>query len=700
MEICSIINSDMIKKTILTVVTGLLATTMFAQQSEGDNLYGVTTIGSSETAGAGVKDEDFKWMIDQFADIGVLRYQIPGWEKLTLNQKLLVYYLSQAGYAGRDIIWDQNYRYNLEIRHALENIVKNYQGDKSGADWNNFMEYTKRVWFSNGIHHHYSSDKIMPEFSIEYFNTLLTATKTKLDETIVKIMFDPNVDNKKVNLDPTGDLLLTSATNFYAPDVSQLEAEAFYAKMIDPKDLTAISHGLNSKLVKTPAGLEERVYKVGGQYNDAIVEIVGWLKKALPVCENDLQAYALKLLIEYYETGDLRKWDEYNIAWVNATQGDIDYINSFIETYNDPLGYRGTFESIVEIKDFDASERMSVMAKHAQYFEDNSPIMDAHKKKNVVGISYKVVNAASEAGDASPATPIGVNLPNADWIRDSIGSKSVSLGNIVYAYENAGSSGILDEFCYSAAEKERAMKYGALAGKMHTAMHEVIGHASGQINDGVGSTKETLKNYASALEEARADLVGLYYIMDPKLIEWGLIPNLDVAKAQYDGYIRNGLLTQLRRIEPGKTVEESHMRNRQMIAAWAFERGKANNVIERKFENGKTYFVINDYEALRKIFGELLREVQRIKSEGDYEAGKALIEGYGVQVDEEMHKEVLRRTSNLNIPPYFGFVNPVLTLVKDAEGTITDVTVSYPDNFVQQMLYYGETYDFLVPGKQ
>jgi dipeptidyl-peptidase III len=686
----------MMKKTIITLVTGLFVTPLLAQHADGSEASGLATYATSETGlSPAPKEEEFKWMIDQFADIGVLRYQIPGWEKLTLNQKLFVYYLTQAGYAGRDIIWDQNYRYNLDIRHALDNIVKSYKGDKTSTEWADFMTYTKRVWFSNGIHHHYSSDKIMPACTKAYFESLLKATNTTLSAEIVTIMFDPAIDNKKVNLDPKDDLLLSSASNFYGTNVSQKDAEAFYAKRIDANDATAISHGLNSQLVKTANGIEERVYKVDGMYGEAIVEIVGWLKKALTVCENDRQAYALKLLIRYYETGDLLIWDAYNIAWVQTTKGDIDYINSFIEVYNDPLGYRGSFESVVEITDFEASERMKKMADHAQWFEDNSPLMTEHKKENVVGVSYKVVNVAGEAGDASPATPIGVNLPNANWIRAEYGSKSVSLGNIVYAYEQAGSSGMLDEFCYSAEEKERAKKYGSLTGKLHTAMHEVIGHASGKINPGIGSPKETLKNYANTLEEARADLVALYYIMDPQLVEWGLMPSLEVGKAQYDGYIRNGLMTQLRRIEPGKTIEEAHMRNRQMIAAWAFERGKANNVIERKYENGKTYFVVNDYEALRKIFGELLREVQRIKSEGDYEAGKAMVETYGVQVDEAIHQEVLARTAKMTNPPYSGFVNPMLTIVKDDKGTITDVTVSYPDSFVQQMLYYGEQYGFL-----
>ncbi len=655
------------------------------------------------TAGDQKMDEEripdsFLWQTEQFADIGILRYNIPDWDKLSIKQKTLVYYLTQAGYSGRDIIYDQNYMYNLEIRKVLENIVKKYSGDKTSKDWSNFMLYSKRVWFSNGIHHHYSTDKILPVFTKEYFRTLLTATNTQLSNDIILAMFDPTVDNKKVSTTPDADLLLNSATNFYGVDVSQADAEKYYEERIKKDDKKPISYGLNSQLVKTPEGIKENVWKADGMYGSAITEIIFWLDKAVDVAENTKQADALKLLIEYYTTGDLKTWDDYNIAWVKATEGDIDYINSFIEVYNDPLGYRGSFESIVEIKDFDASARMSTLSEHAQWFEDNSTLQKEHKKESVVGVSYKVVNVAGEAGDASPATPIGVNLPNANWIRADHGSKSVSLGNISNAYEQAGSSGILDEFCYSPDEKNRAKQFGSESGKLHTALHEVIGHASGQINEGVGTPKETLKNYASVLEEARADLVSLYYMLDPKLLEWNLMSSLEVGKAQYDGYIRNSLMVQLRRIEPGKNVEESHMRNRQMIAAWAFERGKLNNVIERKYENGKTYFVVNDYTALRKLFGELLREVQRIKSEGDYKAGMDLVENYGVKVDEELHKEVLKRTEKLNIPPYYGFINPVLTPVMDNAGNITDVIVSYPDDFTQQMLMYGEKYSFLKVG--
>ncbi|MBC8048291.1 MAG: dihydrofolate reductase [Fimbriimonadaceae bacterium] len=640
-------------------------------------------------------DSNFTWQTEQFADLGILRYKINGWDKLTLKQKEFVYYLTQAGLSGRDIIYDTNYKHNLAIRKALENIVANYTGDKNSADWNNFMTYTKRIWVSNGIHHHYASDKFIPVFSKEYFQTLLSDSKTTLSDEIITAMFDPAIDNKKVNLDDSQDLLLTSAVNFYADDVSQKDAEAYYAKMIDKNDTTPVEYGLNSTLIKLPDGtVAEDIWKADGKYGEAIKQIIFWLDKAAAVAENQKQADALKILIEYYQTGDLEKWSEYNLAWTQATEGDIDYIQGFVEVYNDPLSYRGSYESIVQIKDFEASERMKVLADNAQYFEDNSSILPEHKKKDVVGISYNVVNVAGQSGDAAPTSSIGVNLPNSNWVKE-LGSKSVSLGNIVEAYDNAGGAGLLDEFCYNSAEKERAKEYLGLASKMHTAMHEVIGHASGQINDGVGETKETLKSYASALEEGRADLVSLYFFLDPKLVEWGLLPSIEVGKAQYDNYIRQGLMVQLRRLEAGKEVEESHMRNRQMIAQWCYEKGKAENVIEKKTENGKTYFVINDYDKLRNLFGELLKEVQRIKSEGDYDAGKNLVENYGVKVDAAIHKEVLERAGKLNIPPYYGFIQPVLKPIKDKEGNITDIEVEYPKDFTEQMLQFGEEYSFL-----
>jgi dipeptidyl-peptidase-3 len=636
--------------------------------------------------------EDFEYFSEQFADLKILRYQVPGFEQLTAKQKELVYYLSQAGMEGRDIMWDMNYRHNISIRKALENIVQHYSGDKTNAQWEHFMVYVKRIWFSNGIHHHYSNNKIMPEFSQDYLEALLVETNTTLDSEIVAILFDKDADAKKVNLDATKGLLIGSAINFYAPDITEAEVDAFYATKVDKDPNRPVWHGLNSRLTKDENGnLVENFYKVDGLYGAAIAKIVGWLEKASLVAENEPQKKALDLLVEYYKTGSLETWDAYNLAWIAATDGDIDYINGFIEVYNDPKAYRGSYESVVQIKDFEASARMKTLADNVQWFEDNSPIMDAHKKDSVVGVTYKVVNVASEAGDASPSTPIGVNLPNADWIRE-IGSKSVSLGNIVSAYAQSGGSGFLEEFAYNEEEVARTREHGKLGDKLHTALHEVVGHASGKLNEGIGTPKETLKNYASALEEGRADLVALYFLMDEKLVELGLIPSLEVGKEEYDSYIRNGLMTQLRRLEPGDVVEEAHMRNRQMIAKWAFEKGQAEQVIEQKQKDGKTFFVVNDYEKLRVLFGELLREIQRIKSEGDYEAGKNLIENYGVQVDQDIHAEVLERAEKLKSAPYGGFINPVLVPVTDEDGNITDVKVEYPIDFTRQMLWYSDVY--------
>ena len=646
----------------------------------------------AEQAGSEKTADEFVWQTEQFADIKILRYQVPGFDRLSDQQKELVYYLTEAGMAGRDIIYDQNYRYNLDIRRALEHIVANYQGEK-GAEWDAFMVYTKRVWFSNGIHHHYSMSKITPEFSQTYFQSLLNATEYNLDPKNQVAMFDQEVDNKKVNLDPNKGLLLASATNFYDPEVTESEVDAFYAGMMASAENKSVSFGLNSKIVKNEEGqLEESVWKIDGMYGPAIEQIVYWLEKAANVAENEAQEKALRLLIEYYKTGDLETWDEYNVAWVEATEGDIDYINGFIEVYNDPKGYRGSYESIVEINDFDASERMAVVAENAQYFEDNSTIMDEHKKANVVGVSYKVVNVAGESGDAAPSTPIGVNLPNANWIRAQHGSKSVSLGNIVGAYEAAAGKGFLEEFVYEEEKRERIKEYGKLGSKMHTALHEVIGHASGQLNEGIGTPKETLKNYASTLEEARADLVALYFIMDPKMVELGLMPSLDVGFAEYDSYMMNGLMTQLRRLEEGDVLEEAHMRNRQINASWVFEKGQANNVVSYDLHDGKTYVTINDYEALRGLFGDLLREIQRIKSEGDYEAGRALVENYGVQVNTELHAEVLKRAEALNSAPYSGFINPVIRPGGEGEDAYV---VEYPMDFTEQMMYYAEKYSFL-----
>lgn len=635
---------------------------------------------------------DFQWQTEQFADLRILRYQVPGWERLSLQQKKLAYYLTQAGLEGRDILWDQQYRHNLKIRKALESILSNYNGVKD-ENWDKFVIYAKRVFFSNGIHHHYSHAKIEAEFDQSYLNQLLEETGTNLDPEAIEVIFN-NEDSKGVSKDPNKDLLLASAVNFYDPDISAAEATAFYKAMTDTSDTEPISYGLNSKLVRENGELVEKTWKLDGMYGSAIEKIIYWLEKAQAVAENDQQAKALGLLIEYYRTGDLETWDAYNIAWVQDTGSTVDYINSFIEVYHDPLGYKATYETVVQVKDLDASEKMAVISENIQYFEDNSPIMDEHKKEKVVGVSYRMINVVGEAGATTPATPIGVNLPNANWIRAAHGSKSISLTNIEGAYENARGEGFLEEFAFSAEEMERAKQYGAVSSKMHTALHEVVGHASGKLEKGVGTPKETLMNYSSTLEEARADLVALYFIMDQKVVDLGLMESLEAGKAEYDNYIRNGLMLQLRRLKEGEVIEEDHMRNRQLVAAWAYEMGAENNVIERKVIDNKTYFVINDYEALRDIFGQQLREIQRVKSQGDYEAGKNLVETYGVQVDAELHAEVLKRTEKLNIAPYAGFIQPEMEPVYDGEEMV-DVRLNYPTDFLEQMLKYGTEYSNL-----
>ncbi len=639
------------------------------------------------------EDQGFVWNPENFSDKKIIRYQIPGFDNLTLQQKKLAYYLTEAGLAGRDIMWDMNYRHNLSIRKAIEKILNNYTGDKTSKEWKALVLYAKELFFANGIHHHYSMDKFNPGFSKAYFEKLMADVGATLSDEAMKAIFDPGFDNKKVNLDPKKGLLKGSAVNFYDPDITEDEVDAYYAKVIDKNDPTPISYGLNSKMVRKKDGtIGEEVWKINGMYGPAIKKIVYWLEKAKGVAENEKQKKAFGLLIDYYKTGDLHKWDEYNIVWAETTEGDVDYINGFVEVYNDPKGFRGSYETIVQITDFEASKRMKVLADNVQWFEDNSPILDQHKKKNVKGVTYKVVTVVGESGDASPSTPIGVNLPNANWIRAKHGSKSVSLGNIIEAYEKASGGGILKEFAYDDKEYQRSKKWGGLADKMHTALHEVVGHASGIIEPGVGTPKETLRNYASTLEEARADLVGLYYLPDQKLMDLGLISTEDVGKAAYDDYIRNGMMTQLRRILPGKDIEEAHMRNRQLVSAWAFEKGKKDNVIEKVKKGGKTYFVIHDYKKLRKLFGDLLREIQRIKSQGDYKAGRDLVENYGVKVDKALHQEVLQRSKKLNIPPYGGFINPELVPVKNADGEITDIKIKYPDDFLGQMLHYGKKY--------
>ena len=639
--------------------------------------------------------DNFEYSVDEFSDIKILRYDIPGWENLTLKEQKLVYYLTQAGLSGRDIMWDQNYRHNLEIRNSLENIYRNYNGDKTSTEWLSFEVYLKRLWFSNGIHHHYSNAKIKPGFNSNFLLSLLTDTNTILSDEAIDVIFN-DFDSKKVDISKGVDNVLLSAVNFYGPDVTSKDVYDFYSKVKSPDPLKPLSHGLNSKLVKENGIIIEQVYKSGGLYGSAIDEIIKWLELALDVAENKPQGDALSLLISYYKSGDLQTWDDYNVAWTSATDGNIDYINSFIEVYNDPLGYRGSYENIVQIKDFDMSAKMAVLSENAQWFEDNSPLNESHKKKNVVGVSYKTVNVAGEAGDASPSTPIGVNLPNANWIRAAVGSKSVSLGNIINAYNNSGSSGRLKEFVNDDLEYDLELKHGKQADKLHTALHEVIGHASGQLNPGVGETKETLKTYASTMEEGRADLVGLYYLYNPKLQELGLVEDWkELGTAAFDGYIRNGLMTQLIRLNLGDDVEESHMRNRQWVSAWAYERGLKDNVISKLSRDGKTYFNINDYDKLREIFGELLRETQRIKSEGDFAAAEALVEGYGVKVNQQIHSEVLKRNKKFTGAPYQGFVNPVLVPKFNSENEIISISVKHHASFEDQMLDYSENFGFL-----
>jgi dipeptidyl-peptidase III len=653
---------------------------------------GVFTILSCNTT-TDTKEQDaaFDYVVGQFADIKVLRYQIPGFEDLTLKEQKLVYYLTQAGMEGRDIMWAQNYRHNLTIRKALEQVYENYQGDRNADQWLSFDTYLKRVWFSNGIHHHYSNAKIMPEFSQEYLTQLLVATGAELSGEAFDVIFDDH-DAKKVDLSKDSDIVLNSAINMYGPDVTTADVEAFYGKMTVDAD-QPIEIGLNTRLVKENGVLTEQVYKSGGLYGTAIDRIIFWLEKAYGVAENPNQEDALKLLITYYQTGDLATWDEYSVAWVKATEGNIDWINGFIEVYNDPKGYKGSFEAIVQIKDFDMSQKMSVLSEQAQWFEDNSPLMESHKKKEVKGVSYKTVIVAGEAGDASPSTPIGVNLPNNNWIRQAHGSKSVSLGNVINAYNSAGGSGRLQEFAHDQEEVALEQAYGQLADKLHTALHEVVGHASGQINPGVGTPKETLKSYKSTIEEGRADLFGLYYLMDPKLQELGLVTDWEATgKAAYDGYIRNGLLTQLIRLNLGDDVEESHMRNRQWVSAWVFEKGADQGIIQKVVRDGKTYYDVQDYQKLRALFGELLRETQRITSEGDYQAAKDLVENYGVKVDQTIHAEILERDSQFKSAPYSGFINPILVPELDEQGEITGFSIKQLDTFEEQMLYYSDTY--------
>jgi len=649
-------------------------------------------------------NEDFKYLVEQFADLKIMRYQVPGFDSLTLQQKELVYYLSQAAICGRDIIFDQNGKYNLAIRRTLENIYQTYSGKKEGEDWQAFEVYLKRVWFSNGIYHHYASEKFLPGISIEYFNELVAKSdQTKfplregqtVDQLIAELtpaMFDPSFLPKKVNRESGVDIVLTSAVNFYE-GVNEAEVDAFYKAMKQADPEHPLSYGLNSNLVKENGKIVEKTWKLGGGYSEAIEKIIYWLEKAIPVAENQEQKAILTKLVEYYKTGDLKTWDEYNVLWVSDMKSDIDVVNGFIETYEDPLGRKATWESVVNFKDKIATKRAETISANAQWFEDNSPVESRFKKEKVKGVTAKVITAAQLGGDCYPSTPIGINLPNADWIRKEHGSKSVTIENITYAYDQAAlGNGMLEEFVLSAEERELSKKYGSLASNVHTDLHECLGHGSGQLLPGTSS--EALRNYQSALEESRADLFALYYIMDPKMVELNVLPSADAAIAEYNAYIRNGLLTQLTRIAPGKNIEQSHMRNRQLIASWCMEKGAADKVIEYVKQDGKTYVKINDYVKLRNLFGALLAEIQRIKSEGDFEAGKKLVETYGVKVDKVLHEEVLSRFKKLNVAPYGGFMNPVFTLVEE-NGKVTDVKVEYPADYAGQMLDYSKKYSFL-----
>jgi len=646
----------------------------------------------------------FQWQVDKFADLKILRYQVPGFEELSPRQKELVYYLSEAALCGRDIAFDQNYKHNLTIRKSLDAIVEGYRGDRSDPQWEKFMIYTKRVWFSNGIHHHYATDKFIPDFSPEYFASLVKGSEgvqfplaegQTLDDLIAflrPVMFDPAVDAKKVSQDSTQDLVTGSAVNFYE-GVTQAEVEAYYKSIAAGNDPTPISYGLNSRVVKKDGKVVEEIASVNGLYGPAIRKIVEWLEKAAGVAENEQQKKVIEKLIEYYQTGDLEKFDEYNILWVNDLNSRVDFVNGFIEVYFDPLGRKGSWEAMVNFIDLAATKRADAISANAQWFEDNSPVDPRFKKKEVKGVSAKVITAAMLGGDCYPSTPIGINLPNANWIRKTYGSKSVTLENITYAYDQASlTSGFEEEFSFSPEILERARKYGAQSENLHTDLHEILGHGSGQLLPDV--SPEALKNYHSPIEESRADLFAFYYLMDEKMVELGLLPNLEAAKADYDSNIRNGLMTQLTRIEPGKTIEQAHMRGRALVSHWVYEKGMPENVISRVPKEGKTFFVINDYQKLRRLYGDLLVEIQRITSEGDYEAARNLVETYGIQVDPELHREVLDRYAKLNLAPYAGFINPLLTPIVE-NGQIMDVKIACPVDYVKQMLHYGKAYSFL-----
>lgn len=651
--------------------------------------------------------KEFNYMVDKFADLEILRYQVPGFESLSLRQKQLLYHLSEAALMGRDILFDQNGRYNLAIRRTLEVIYTDYKGDRENPEFKALETYLKRVWFSSGIHHHYALDKFQPEFSAEFFMNCLhqvDASKLPLQQgenvdqllaKLARVMFDPSVMPKRSVQSGDDDLILASSNNYYGGGINQKEVEDFYAQMKQGQDTIApISYGLNSRLVKENGEIKEKVWKVGGLYSEAIEHIVAELQAAIPFAENDAQKAIIEKLIAYYQTGDLKTFDAYSILWVEDTASEVDFVNGFIESYGDPLGMKASWESTVNFINKEATTRTRIISDKAQWFEDHSPVDARFKKEEVKGVSAKVITVAMLAGDCYPATPIGINLPNADWIRRDHGSKSVTIENITEAYDKAAQgNGFGEEFIWSDTERELSKQYGFQSDNLHTDLHECLGHGSGKLLP--GTDPDALKAYSSTLEEARADLFALYYMADPKIIELGLLPNEDAYKAAYYKYIMNGLMTQLVRIELGKDVTEAHMRNRQLIAKWAYEQGKAEKVIELAEKEGKHYIVVNDYDKLRELFGKLLAEVQRIKSEGDYAAGKALVENYGVKVDPALHKEVLERYAKLNLAPYKGFVNPIMKEVKNAKGEVTDIVLDYSEGYAEQMLRYSRNYSFL-----
>jgi dipeptidyl-peptidase-3 len=649
--------------------------------------------------------EDFKYFVEQFDDIRVLKYKLPGFESLTLQQKIFTYYLSQAALSGRDILWDQNFRFNLQIRKILEAILESYSGDKTSDEYKSFLVYAKRVFFANGIHHHNSNDKLRPGFTESYFEKLIKRidkhklplkkgqTKDELISQLSPIIFDEELFGRKVERREGADMIAESAINLYE-EVNQKEVEAFYSGKIDPTDPCPVSAGLNSKVAKKDGKIIEEVYKSGGLYGAAIDQIIMWLEKAIIFAESEMQWKELQLLIDFYKSGDLKKWDDFNVLWAQDGEAYVDYNNGFIETYSDPLGRKATWEAIVNYKDIEATLRTKIITANAQWFEDNSPIHPQYRKEKVKGVAAQVINIAMLGGDCYPVSPLGINLPNANWIRKDVGSKSVTLANITNAYDiTSQGNGFLEEFAADRSEVERIKKYGSLADALHTDLHECVGHASGKLAE--GTDPNALKNYASPLEEVRADLFALYYMMDKKIIELGLLPGEDAAKASYNAYLRNGLLTQIVKIKPGKDIEEAHMRNRSAISHWVFEKGKQGNIVELFKRNGKSYVRINDYSGLRQLFGELLKEIQRVKSEGDYEAGKRIIENFGVKVDPHLHAEILERYENLNLAPYTGFVNPDLLPVYNTKGEITDVKVEYVNDYLAQMLKYGKNYSFL-----